>query len=66
MRQRSTISRAFSTSQRAADARQHDAHDRIGRLKDGRVGPFADLDIARSLEDCGCHGWFSFGWLSGR
>ena len=51
---------------RPADARQHDAHDRIGRLKDGRVGPFADLDIARSLEDCGFHGWFSFDWLSGR
>jgi hypothetical protein len=39
---------------------------RISRLKDGRVGPFADLDIARSLEDCGFHGWFSFDWLSGR
>ena len=36
---------------RPADAAEHDAHDRVGRLLDGRVGPLADGDGVRAVED---------------
>ena len=38
---------------RAADAGEHDADDRVGRLDDGRVGPVADLDPV-GFDEEGC------------
>ena len=41
---------------RAADAGEHDAHDRVGRLDDDRVGPVAGLDRVGLVEDGCTHG----------
>ena len=41
---------------RAADAREHHAHDGVGGLGDGRVGPVADLDAMRFDEESSTHG----------
>ena len=36
---------------RSADAGQDDAHDRVGRLGDGRLRPLLDGDVALAVED---------------
>ena len=41
---------------RAADAGEHDAHDRVGGLDDDRVGPVAGLDPVGFDEESSTHG----------
>ena len=40
---------------RSADARQHDAHDRVGGLSDRGVRPVAGRDVAGFVEDRSAH-----------
>ena len=46
----------------AAHAGQHDPHDSVGELVDGRLGPLLDGDDALPLEDCCFDDAFFFNW----
>lgn len=44
---------------RPADAGQHDTDDRVSRLMNNRIRPFAEPDAPRSLENSSSHYYYS-------